>query len=184
MGGIKWESNVVMLPTYGQFEPEYVRINNRCVVPCLVEDGRVTTDSNNIIEMLDREYQTISLTPSDPNEREMMDIWAANAEKLFVEAITYSPMTFGDGPDYRPIFMRKMGKGSHEHRIKYIEQLAEKHADDKELHTAYVEMIRLKKLANETMYDQETMKKIIEEAKSMLKDLHTQLCTGPFSKGE
>ena len=181
--GIAWESQIVMLPFYGNYEPEYVRINNRCVVPCLVEDGCVTTDSDNIISMLDREYDKGSLTPSDPNERAMMPTWVANAERIFVEAITYSNITPEGVADCRPVFLRKLTRGSTQHKIDTLHKLAEKHADDNELHTAYVSMIKVKKFANETIYDREAMNKIFEATKIALKALHLQLCDGPFSKG-
>ena len=40
--GVAWTSHVVQLPLEAQYEPAYVRINPRCVVPTLVRDGKVT----------------------------------------------------------------------------------------------------------------------------------------------
>ena len=49
---VKWQSHVILLPVQQQFSPSYVRINARCVVPTLVIDGHVSTDTINILNIL------------------------------------------------------------------------------------------------------------------------------------
>ena len=50
--GVQWQSHLILLSAHQQFSPSYVRINSRCVVPTLVTDGRVTTDTINILGLL------------------------------------------------------------------------------------------------------------------------------------
>ena len=50
--GVQWQSHPILLSAHQQFSPSYVRINSRCVVPTLVIDGKVTTDTINILELL------------------------------------------------------------------------------------------------------------------------------------
>ena len=50
--GVQWQSHPILLPAQQQFSPGYVRLNSRCVVPTLVIDGRVTTDTINILNLL------------------------------------------------------------------------------------------------------------------------------------
>jgi len=53
---VAWQSHVILLPAYEQYDPAYVRINPRCVVPALVCDGKVTTDSENVLRYVDRKW--------------------------------------------------------------------------------------------------------------------------------
>ena len=50
--GVQWQSHSILLSAHQQFSPSYVRINSRCVVPTLVIDGKVTTDTINILDLL------------------------------------------------------------------------------------------------------------------------------------
>ena len=49
---LQWQSHVILLSAQQQFSPSYVRLNSRCVVPTLVLNGKVTTDTNNILHTL------------------------------------------------------------------------------------------------------------------------------------
>ena len=49
-----------------QFDPEYVKLNPKSVVPTLVHDGNVITESTVIMEYLDLAFPEQQLTPQDP----------------------------------------------------------------------------------------------------------------------
>lgn len=53
---VKWQSHVILTPAQQQFSLCYARMNSRCVVPTLVIDGRVTTDTVNILSYLADEF--------------------------------------------------------------------------------------------------------------------------------
>ena len=88
--GVDWQSHVILLPAQQQFSPSYARINARCVVPTLVIDGRVTTDSVNILAHLaDRFGVANNCFTAAEHEKEDVTHWVDKAAALFIEALTY-----------------------------------------------------------------------------------------------
>ncbi len=64
-----WPSHVVSLPTQENFDPWYLGINPRGLVPCLVIDGEVHIESNDIIELLDERIGGSKLIPASEQGR-------------------------------------------------------------------------------------------------------------------
>jgi glutathione S-transferase len=62
--GIKWESHVVDLPGNENFQPWFLGINPRGLVPVLVHDGAVHIESNDIIQYLEKAFPTPKLIPA------------------------------------------------------------------------------------------------------------------------
>ena len=61
--GIAWESHPVDLPTNENFQPWFLGINPRGLVPVLVHDGAVHIESNDIIEYLEKIFPSPRLIP-------------------------------------------------------------------------------------------------------------------------
>lgn len=75
-----------------QFTPEYRSINPRAVVPTLVHDGRVVTESTLICEYADEMFAGPALMPDDPYERYLMRSWTKVVDELLHPAcadVTY-----------------------------------------------------------------------------------------------
>ena len=70
--GLEWESHLLDLIGGDQFRQEYVKLNPKSVVPTLVHDGNVVTESNVIIEYLDDAFPDPLLRPEDPHDRASM----------------------------------------------------------------------------------------------------------------
>jgi Glutathione S-transferase, N-terminal domain len=62
--GIKWESHIVDLFTNENFQPWFLGINPRGLVPVLVHDGAVHIESNDIIQYLEKTFPTPKLIPA------------------------------------------------------------------------------------------------------------------------
>jgi glutathione S-transferase len=62
--GIKWESHLVDLVTNENFQPWFLGINPRGLVPVLVHDGAVHIESNDIIQYLEKTFPTPKLIPA------------------------------------------------------------------------------------------------------------------------
>ena len=58
-----------------QFQPEYMTINPKAVVPSLIHDGKVINESTVICEYINEVFPDVSLLPNDPYERAQMRIW-------------------------------------------------------------------------------------------------------------
>src|SRR6201988_5044158 len=61
LNGIAWESHLVDLPTNENFQPWFLGINPRGLVPVLVLDGAVHIESNDIIQYLEQKFPTAKL---------------------------------------------------------------------------------------------------------------------------
>jgi len=63
--GIDWEPHSINLPKGEQLSPWYLGINPRGLVPCLVIDGEVHIESNDIITLLDERFPENKLIPAE-----------------------------------------------------------------------------------------------------------------------
>ncbi|MBT8083844.1 MAG: glutathione S-transferase family protein [Woeseia sp.] len=58
-----------------QFDPGYLKINPKAVVPALVHDGNIINESTVICEYVNDAFDGASLVPDDPLARARMRIW-------------------------------------------------------------------------------------------------------------
>jgi len=70
-----WDGVYIDILKGEQFDPEYQKLNPKSVVPTLVHDGTVITDSTVICEYLDQISPQDSLHPTDPWERAQVRYW-------------------------------------------------------------------------------------------------------------
>lgn len=64
----------------GTHTPEYLKLNPNGVVPTLVDDGRVITESTVICEYLEDAYPDPPLRPDGAYERAMMRLWTRRTD--------------------------------------------------------------------------------------------------------
>ena len=62
--GIPWQSHPIDLPANENFQPWFLGINPRGLVPVLVHDGAVHIESNDIIQYLEERFPTPRLIPA------------------------------------------------------------------------------------------------------------------------
>jgi glutathione S-transferase len=77
------------------FEPEYLRLNPKGVVPTLVHGDHVVTDSAKIIRYIDEAFEGPRLSPQDVDERRRMDDWIDVQDRLRIRELTFGSM---EGP--------------------------------------------------------------------------------------
>ena len=70
--GVTFEEHKLDLFSGDQLKPDYLALNPNGVVPTLIHDGAVVTDSAVILEYLDEVLTGDSLVPEDPVERARM----------------------------------------------------------------------------------------------------------------
>ena len=71
---LNWEQNNLNLRKGEQFEPGYLKLNPKAVVPTLVHDGKVLRESTIIINYLDDVFSESSLKPESAFSRAMMNL--------------------------------------------------------------------------------------------------------------
>jgi glutathione S-transferase len=85
--GLEFESQLVSLATNEHLEPEYLKLNPNGVVPTLIHDGAVITDSGVICEYLDEVFPAVNMLPKDPAERATVRAWARYLDEVPTAAI-------------------------------------------------------------------------------------------------
>lgn len=73
--GMEWDGVYIDILKGEQFEPEYLALNPKGVVPTLVHNDIVVPDSTVIIEYLDQLAPETSVHPTDPWERAQARYW-------------------------------------------------------------------------------------------------------------
>lgn len=73
--GLAWESRRLELLKFEHLRAEYLRLNPNGVVPTLLHDGRVITESSVICQYLDDVFPSPRLLPHDPYQRAQARMW-------------------------------------------------------------------------------------------------------------
>ena len=70
--GLDWQTVTVDLFKAEQFDPEYLKLNPKGVVPTIVHDGNPVSESTLICEYLEDVFPEPRLVPTDPIRRARM----------------------------------------------------------------------------------------------------------------
>jgi len=176
---VRWTSHPVYILAYEQYDPSYVRINPRCVVPTLVIDGKVTSDAFNICRVVDKAFEGASLIPGQPEEKKCMEAFSDLGKGIFIEALSY-----GTVPDFkRPLLVRLFGGKNHKAKEPILQNLIEKHKADPFLKEAYEKKLAILRFTENYMHSQEDMKTLMTTIYRAMDTIEHQLEVGPFSKG-
>ena len=73
--GLDWTGKYLDILRGDQFDPAYLKLNPKGVVPTLVHDGAVIRESTVICEYLDEVFPDPPTTPKGPAERAEMRLW-------------------------------------------------------------------------------------------------------------
>lgn len=85
--GLEFESQLVNLATNEHLQPDYLKLNPNGVVPTLVHDGAVITDSGVICEYLDEVFPQTPMLPEDPAKRAAVRAWGRYLDEVPTAAI-------------------------------------------------------------------------------------------------
>ena len=134
--GVQWQSHSILLSAHQQFSPGYVRINSRCVVPALVIDGKVATDTINILDLLVARFGAANQCfESSEAERALINHWIEKAADLFIEALTYGHIDGVKKPF--PLGNASERGSSHQDKVDLLSRLIETYKKDPTLKAAY-----------------------------------------------
>lgn len=73
--GIEWTPHAISLLGRENIKDEYLRINPKGLVPAMVHDGVVITESIDILRYLEEQFPEPPLYPRDPGARQKVDEW-------------------------------------------------------------------------------------------------------------
>ena len=72
---LQWTSRYLDILAGQQFQPQFLRINPKGVVPVLIHDGRIVRESTVICEYAEEVFPEHPIYPEDPWDRAQVRIW-------------------------------------------------------------------------------------------------------------
>ena len=115
--GLNFETQDINLFKNEQYNPEYLKLNPKGVVPTLDHDGKIIIESTLICEYLDDTFPSPSLVPKDPFLRSQMRLWSKAVDEGIFEATR--EITFAS------VFRAKMKKMSPDQREKRYQNVGD-----------------------------------------------------------
>jgi glutathione S-transferase len=79
---LEWEGHYIDILKGEQFDPDYIKLNSKAVVPTLLHDGRKIVESTVICEYLDEVFPEPPLKPVDARDRADMRVWTKAVDEL------------------------------------------------------------------------------------------------------
>jgi glutathione S-transferase len=79
---LPWEGIYIDILRGDQFDPAYMKLNPKAVVPTLVHDRKVMIESSVICEYLDEAFPDPPLKPADPEHRAAMRLWTKAVDEF------------------------------------------------------------------------------------------------------
>lgn len=87
--GLQWKAIPVNLFAAEQYDPNYLKLNPKGVVPTLVHDGKPVIESTLICEYIDAAFpQPPKLIPADPWLQSRMRLWSKMVDEGLFEGVT------------------------------------------------------------------------------------------------
>lgn len=84
---IAWQNKHLNLRAGEQFTPEFLRINPKGVIPVLVHNNAVITESNVICYYLEEVFEQASLMPKNPVDKAQVRVWLTQLDAGLHEQI-------------------------------------------------------------------------------------------------
>ena len=85
--GLEWESRQVDLFRSRQYDPDYLKLNPKGLLPTLMHDGRTVVESTLICEYLEDIFPEPRLIPKTAIERARMRLWSKAVDEGLQEGI-------------------------------------------------------------------------------------------------
>jgi glutathione S-transferase len=86
--GLDWKANRVNLFNSEQYDPEYLKLNPKGLVPTLVHNGKAIIESTLICEYINDAFPDPPLVPKDAISRAHMRIWSKYVDEGLFEGVT------------------------------------------------------------------------------------------------
>jgi glutathione S-transferase len=172
---LDWKCYPLNLLTFENLQPSYMQLNPKGVVPTLVHDGRVITDSALIIQYLDEQFPHPKLTPAQPESQQTMQRWIALQNQFPMREVMYGNYQGLEGWVLRRSVQIKQ---------RLLPQLIRAHP---ELQVQYETKLKDVKQWNSTIQNAQAIDRINGKIEPLLTQLETQLtqtewlCGGTYS---
>jgi glutathione S-transferase len=132
--GVRYEARAIDIgPRAENFQPWYVRLNPKAVVPTLVHDGAPVTDSSRIVRYIDERFDGPPLHAADEAGRADEARWLERADALPLRELSYG----GLGGPFGWLLRRTDGL-----RLRKLAKLRDQNPDLREIYEAKIEDVK------------------------------------------
>ncbi len=100
--GLDWTAHAVNLFTQENTKDWYFKINPKGLVPAMVHDGVVITESMDILRYIEEQFPEPTLYPTDPAERRKVDEWMDTATENHLGVIKTYMYSLAFGSSKKP----------------------------------------------------------------------------------
>lgn len=169
---LEWKSHLLNLLTFENLQPNYIQLNPKVVVPTLIDDGRVITDSATIIKYLDRQFPNPKLTPAEPKLQEKMNNWIDLQDRFPMRELMY-----GNYRGIEGIILRRSVRV----KEKLLPQLIQTYPEFRQQYSAKLKDVRE---WNSTINNKQEIAEIDAKIKPILDRLEEQLSQTPWLCGD
>lgn len=159
-------------PSMENYEPWYVRLNPRGVVPTLQHGDRVVTDSARILRYIDANFPGPALLPAEIEARAVAEALLDRQDRLRLRELTYANIKGPLGFVARRGILGRVGR------------LKAKKAEAPELAAAYDARIADIREWHRTLQEPAKIAAILEEVDVALGEVDEALARGPFLGGD
>lgn len=160
---LEWDSQLVNLATNEHLSEAYLMLNPNGVVPTLIHDEAVITDSGVICEYLEEVFPQTPMLPSDPVERALVRAWVRYLDEVPTAAIRVPSFNMAFLPRYNNLD---------------DEQFQAQQADVRPIRKQFYERMGRKG------FDETEMTAALDQLKSTLARIETRLATVDWVSGE
>ena len=126
--GLEWTSHYIDILTGEQFAPAYLKLNPKAVVPTLVHDGKVITESTLMGEYIDEIFPDPPLKPDNALDRYRMRMWTKRIDEevfpataIITFAISHRHAVLANPPAVVDEYVNKLGPAEAPQRRKRLE---------------------------------------------------------------
>lgn len=160
---LEWKSHLINLLTFENLQPSYMRLNPKGVVPTLLHDERVITDSATIVRYLDEQFPYPQLIPAESMLQKKMNSWIDLQNRFPMREVMYGNYRGIEGAVLRRLVQMK---------AELLPKLMQANPELKEPYAAKLEDVRQ---WNCTIQNANEIANLNAKIEPMLDQLETQL---------
>ena len=146
--GLAYESHLLNLSNGDQFAPAYMALNPNAVVPTLVHDGVVVTESTVVNEYIEDAFPQPPLRPADLATRARMRLWTKREDTIhdaintMTNVLIFGPILNAKSPEERAKRYEKMPDPARRAKWKRLLEQGLASADVDEALTRFARLFR------------------------------------------
>lgn len=167
--GVEWTDIQVNILKGDNFNPDYMKKNPKGVVPTLVHNGKVVTNSRKILDYVDAEFDGPDLTRGDPA---LMQAWLQLQDLMPMRTLTYGR---GSG------FLYRLRRSTVPWKRRMVEEARFKYPS---LRDVYADILTAMKAWEAELWDAGAVPAAIEQVTDALDALNEALAKRTWLTGE